>query len=703
MRWIHLIVLSILLVTPAIAAERPNILIAISDDQSWIHASAYGSKFVNTPAFDRVAREGVLFTNAFGASPGCSPCRASFLTGRHIWQIENAGTHASSFPAKYRTFPEVLSEQGYHVGFTGKGWGPGNFAVDGRKNNPAGPAYSKRKLKAPYSGISGTDYAANFADFLESKSENQPFCFWYGGHEPHRGFEKGSGLKSGKQLKDVEVPPFLPDRPEIRSDLLDYAVEIEWFDKHLGQILDQLEAAEELDNTLIIVTSDNGMSFPRAKANCYEYGIHMPLAIRWGSQIRGGRTSSDLVGFVDLTATIYEATGAPHPSEEFPLAGRSLMNVLKSNAEGVVDPSRTFVFSGRERHSSSRYQNLAYPQRAMRTQQYLYIHNFHSERWPAGTPQKLNADGKPGPEHGGYHDIDGCPSLSFLVGQRHDPEIEKFLHLAVDKRPEIEIFDITNDPACLNNLAGSEGFSETQKRLASQFNEYLTETSDPRVLNGGDVFETYRRYSDLREFPVPDEVRQHWEEMRRDGWFPLFNGRDLTGWKASTPTDSFEVVNGMIKAQATQEQSHLFYIGDVNGGDFQDFELWFEALTTPGSNGGVYFHTKYQEAGFPNAGHEVQVNNSHKNKTRTGSLFAVRDLEESLVTDSEMFTEHVTVKGKTVTIDVNDQTVVEYTEPADYQHPVYTERRVDHGTFALQAHDPESVVYYREIWVRPLK
>lgn len=703
MRWTSSFVLLCLLASPLFAASRPNVLVAISDDQSWLHTSAYGCKFVNTSAFDRVAREGILFNNAFGASPGCSPCRAAFLTGRQIWQIENAGTHASSFPAKYRTFPEVLGENGYHVGYTGKGWGPGNFAVDGRQENPAGPAYSKLKVKAPYSGISRTDYAGNFAEFLKAKPDGQPFCFWYGGHEPHRGFEKGSGLNSGKQLEDAEVPAFLPDRPEIRSDLLDYAVEIEWFDQHLGQILEQLEAAGELDNTLIIVTSDNGMSFPRAKANCYEYGIHMPLAIRWGREVRGGRTSDDLVGFVDLTATIYEATGVEFPSKEYPLTGKSIMNILESDATGMIDPSRQFVFSGRERHSSSRYQNLAYPQRSMRTQQYLYIQNFHSERWPAGTPRKLNSNGSLGPEHGGYHDIDGCPSLTYLIEQRADPEVAKFLHLAVDKRPEIEVYDVTSDPACLNNLAGKDGFKDTQQRLAKQFNDYLKETTDPRVLNGGDIFETYPRYSAIREFPVPEEVQQRWEQMQSDGWFPLFNGRDLTGWKASTPSDSFEVVDGMIKAQATKDQSHLFYVGDVNGGDFRDFELWFEAIATPDSNGGVYFHTKYQETGFPNAGHEVQVNNSHNNKTRTGSLFAVRDLDKSAVDDNVLFTERVIVKGKTVTIQVNDQTVVEYTEPADYQHPTYTERRVDHGTFALQAHDPDSVVYYREIWVRPGK
>jgi N-sulfoglucosamine sulfohydrolase len=685
-----------------LAANQPNILIAISDDQSWEHASAYGSRFVDTPSFDRVANEGVLFTNAIAGSPGCSPSRAALLTGRQHWQVEHAGTHASYFSTKYRTFPEVLGESGYFVGYTGKGWGPGNYKVDGRSENPAGPAFGGKKIKTPHKGISNNDYAGNFSEFLKNKPADEPFCFWYGGHEPHRGFEKGAGLKSGKKLEDVDVPAFLPDTPEIRSDLLDYAVEIEWFDQQLGKILDQLESAGELDKTLVIVTSDNGMAFPRAKANCYEYGIHVPLAIRWGSEIQSQRISKDVVGFVDLTATIYEASGVAPPGGDFPITGRSLLNILKSEQEGIVDPPRTAVFSGRERHSSSRYLNLAYPQRAMRTSQYLYIRNFRADRWPAGSPRKLDANGGLGEPDQGYHDIDACPSLTFLIDNKADPELGKFFNLAIEKRPDVEIYDIESDPACLNNLAESEGFSDTKSQLTEQFNDYLKKTDDPRMTNGGDIFETYKRVSGLRQFPVPAHVEYYDTAMRKDGWIPLFNRRNLDGWKASNPTNSFEVVNGMIKAQAARDQSHLFYVGDVNDGDFQDFELLAYVMTTPGSNGGIYFHTKFQEEGFPDFGHEVQVNTSHKNKNKTGSLFSVKDVTTTAVPDEVFYKEHIIVRGKQVTIKVNDQTVVEYTEPENFQHKKYSGRKIDHGTFALQAHDPNSVVYFREIWVKPL-
>ncbi|MCA8989326.1 MAG: sulfatase-like hydrolase/transferase, partial [Planctomycetaceae bacterium] len=217
---------------------RPNILIAISDDQTWAHTSAAGYDQVQTPAFDRVARLGGLFRQAFGASPGCSPCRAALLTGRHTWQIEEAGTHASSFPRKYRVFPELLAEAGYHAGYTGKGWGPGNFKVSGWDQNPAGKSYAKRKAADHPPGTSNNDYAANFADFLAERQKNQPFVFWYGATEPHRGYADGIGKKSGKDLTKIKVPGFLPEAETIRSDIADYLVEIEWFDQHLGRMLD---------------------------------------------------------------------------------------------------------------------------------------------------------------------------------------------------------------------------------------------------------------------------------------------------------------------------------------------------------------------------------------------------------------------------------------------------------------------------------
>ena len=518
--------------TAAPRAPRPNILVALSDDQSYPHASAYGCSFVRTPAFDRVARDGVLFTNAFAASPGCSPSRASLLTGRYPWQNEQAGTHASSFASTYLTYPQLLAAAGYKMGHTGKGWGPGNFAVGGFSQNPAGPAYSVATKDVP-DGIHQVDYAGSFRQFLTEWQANgdppEPFCFWFGAHEPHRRFHPEIGQQHGAAKSDVQVPGFLPDLPAVRSDLLDYAFEIEWYDRHLQQMLDELAARGQLENTIVIVTSDNGMAFPRAKANCYEFGIHMPLAIRWGAQVPGGRTVTDLVSLVDLMPTILDAAGVTHPGEPA-MAGHSLVPLLKSGRGGRVDPGRDAVYAARERHSSSRWNNLGYPQRAIRSDGFLYIRNFHPERWPAGAPQTLVEQGSSssapqlGPPHGAYHDVDASPTLELLVDGRHDPGIASFFHLATAHRPAEELYDVQADPACLHNLSRDSQFAEQRRRLAGQLEKFLQETGDPRAESavglagskgptdrergtgsapGVDIFETYRRYSPLRSFPTP--------------------------------------------------------------------------------------------------------------------------------------------------------------------------------------------------------
>jgi uncharacterized sulfatase len=514
---------------PCIAAEPPNILVAIADDQSFPHASAYGYKGVHTPAFDRIASMGVLFNNAFTPAPGCSPMRAAFLTGRNIWQIEAAGTHASSFSKKYKTYPKRMEESDYFVGYTGKGWGPGNWKTTGRDRNPAGPEFSNKTTQPPYSGINKNDYASNFSEFLKAKPNEKPFCFWFGSKEPHRGYEKGSGLKSGKNIGDIVVPEFLPDTPEIRNDIMDYLVEIEWFDQHLGRMIKELEQRDELENTLIIVTSDNGMPFPRAKANVYEYGIHMPLAISCPDIFSGKRKVDDLVSLIDVTATLYELSGVSPPSE-MPITGNSLANLLKSGQSGWVEADRSAIYSGRERHSSSRFRSLSYPQRCIRTQQFLYIHNFRSERWPAGAPQKFGNGGYAstgevlakikGPMHQGYHDIDNGPSLKFLVKNQPDPETNNYLQLAVAKRPTEELYDIKTDPGCLHNLVGRSDYYQVQTSLRRKLMSFLKNTKDPRVVDadGGEVWETYPRYSGLRWFPIPDWAEEHPERVPQQDW-----------------------------------------------------------------------------------------------------------------------------------------------------------------------------------------
>jgi len=464
----------------AAAAEdnRPNILFAIADDWSWPHAGAYGAKEINTPVFDRVARAGCLFMNAFVAAPQCSPNRAATLTGRSIGQIEEAGTHGSIFPKRYSVFPDLLEEAGYHIGYTGKPWGPGDWKRGGWTRNPAGPGYNKKRIDSTLAkGISRTDYAGNFESFLEDRPKNAPFCFWYGAHEPHRGYEPGSGVKAGKQLEEVEVPKFLPDDPIVRSDILDYFVEIEWFDAQLGKMIERLDALGELDNTIVVVTSDNGMPFPRAKANLYEYGVHMPLAVQWPKGAKGGRTSDALISFVDFAPTFLEAAGVTPPST---MTGLSFLGVL-TDAEDA--PTRDYVITGRERHTHARFDNLGYPARAIRTQEYLYIRNCKEDRWPAGDPDQ-------------YHDIDGSPTKTFMMEKRDTyPEL---FEAAVGKRPAEELYDIKKDPECMVNLVGDQALASIKEDLSKKLEAVLVDQKDPRGMGTGDIFESYPRVSSMR-------------------------------------------------------------------------------------------------------------------------------------------------------------------------------------------------------------
>ncbi|MEO2006406.1 MAG: sulfatase, partial [Candidatus Poribacteria bacterium] len=308
---------------------RPNILFAIADDAS--HMGAYGHEFLSTPHFDRVAAEGVLFTHAYTTNPKCAPSRASILTGRHTWQLEEASCHFGVFPAKFAVYPSLLEATGYHVGHTGKGWAPGDYEAGGFTRNPAGPDYHGARLDPPTTRISAKDYAGNFDRFLDERPADSPFCFWYGGHEPHRAYEEGSGVRAGKNTADITPPAYLPDDEIVRSDLLDYAFEIEWFDTHLGRMLAKLEEIGELDDTLIVVTSDNGMPFPRVKGQMYEADFNMPFAVRWGHGVDGGRVVTDFVSFRDIAPTFVEAAGLAPPES---ITGRSFLDVVTSSDDG---------------------------------------------------------------------------------------------------------------------------------------------------------------------------------------------------------------------------------------------------------------------------------------------------------------------------------------------------------------------------------
>ena len=459
---------------PATAADtRPNILFIIFDDWNGsTHAGAYGCDWVKTPNFDRIAKEGVLFKNVFTSNPKCSPCRASILTGRNTWQLKEAVSHNGLFPAGFEVYPDLLEKAGYFVGLTGKGWGPGDFQTAAqRTRNPAGPGFNSLTQQVPASGIGRNDYPGNFAEFLKARPKDKPFCFWMGFTEPHRAYEYGSGEKAGKKLEDVKVPAYLPDTELVRRDLVDYAVEVEWGDEQIGRTLKLLEESGELDKTVILVTSDHGMPFPFVKGQIHEDGFRLPLAVRWGQGIKAGRVVEDFVNVRDFAPTFMELAGlALHPQ----MTGKSLVGILRSEKSGWIE-NRDVMLIGKERHDIGRPNDLGYPVRAIRTKDFLYVHNYHPELWPAGNPETDFGNCDPSPTK---------EVIKLLGGHYYD--------LSFGRRLPDELYRLSDDPECVRNLANDLAFKEVVEELRYKMVTLLKNEGDPRALAQPEAFDPYK-------------------------------------------------------------------------------------------------------------------------------------------------------------------------------------------------------------------
>lgn len=460
--------------------KQPNILFCIADDVSFPHMNAYGTSWVNTPGFDRVAREGLLFEQAYTCNAKSAPSRAAIITGRNSWQLEEACNHWPEFPNKFKSYPETLVEYGYYTGFTGKGWGPG-VAKDasGQNRQLTGKNWSEIKLEAPTKGISAVDYAANFKAFFENRPKDKPFCFWYGALEPHRGYEYASSIKAGKSVNQIDsVPSFWPDNEIIRTDMLDYALEIEHFDKHLQSILQMLEEAGELENTIVVVTADHGMPFPRCKGQEYEYSNHIPLAVMWPKGIKNpGRSVSEKISVIDIAPTFLELAGLSQEASGMqPITGRSFADILRNNPN---DLDRDYVLIGKERHDVGRPHDQGYPIRGILRGDYLYLKNFEAKRWPAGNPET------------GYLNVDGSPTKTAVIQSRQKPESAFYWDLSFGKRGEEELYNIRTDRECMTNLIGKEAFAGLKSKMHDELIEQLRVQGDPRIVADGSIFDTF--------------------------------------------------------------------------------------------------------------------------------------------------------------------------------------------------------------------
>ncbi len=474
------------------AAARPNILFAIADDMG--HASAYGTRWVKTPNFDRLASRGILFLNAYTPNAKCSPSRACILTGRNPWQLEAAANHWSYYPARFKSWLEALADSGYFVGFTGKGWGPGVLPAE--RSNITGRAYQRRQLEKPASGINSRDYLANFQDFLADCPKDAPFCFWYGGHEPHRVYEYGSGVAKGRyKLEDAHpVPSYWPDDESVRNDMLDYAFEIAHFDRQLGRMLDLLAEKGLLDNTLIVATSDNGPPFPRMKGHPFEASCHLPLAMMWPKGIASpGRKTEALVSFIDFAPTFLAVAGVDGAKAGMqPITGNSLTDLF-ANRKPAID--RSTLLLGRERNDvrirPGTESGLGYPVRALREGDFLFLHNFDPSRWPCGNPELDLAD------------TDAGPTKTAVTAKG---ESSQYWQLCFGKRPADELYNLKTDADCVRNLATDPAYKRQVAALRGKLFSRLRQQGDPRMEGKGDVFDNY---------PSPSPNRKPVDSPRR--------------------------------------------------------------------------------------------------------------------------------------------------------------------------------------------
>ena len=438
-----------------------NILFILADDWSHPYSEVYGESTIHTPNLAKLAQSGIIFDNAYCSAPSCTPSRASMLTGRYPHNLGEGVNLCGRLDAAIPTYVRILREKGYSVAFDRKGWAPGDYKKMGYAENPCGEK-------------------VEFSEFLDKLPNGKPFFFWFGTHDPHRPFGKNAGKNAGIDAANIKVPGFLPDTPEIREDLSDYFSEIQHFDKEIGDLIAILKKSGRFENTVIVVASDNGMPFPHAKANLYDFGTHVPLIISGFSKKIQQKRNDSFVNLIDLTPTFLDLAGI---GEKPAMDGISLLPVLN----GEKTNHRDEVFLERERHCLCRAEldyGAGYPMRAIRTKEYLYIMNFRPDRNPAGDETIAGTPSE-------YGDVDGGITKVFMMDNRNNPLVRPFFELGFGKRPAEELYVLKNDPFNVNNVASSAQYSGIKDSLKKRLLQWMKDSNDPRLDGKGDEVDAY--------------------------------------------------------------------------------------------------------------------------------------------------------------------------------------------------------------------
>ncbi len=498
-----------------------NILFAFADDWGR-YASIYKdyesyptvNSIINTPNIDRIGREGALFRNAMVPAPSCTPCRSAVLSGRYFWQTGlGAILLGAHWDNEIATYPLELEKNGYHIGYTYKVWSPGDnpdMPYGGERNaymnhgNDFGEFshyVTKRSAETSIDAAKQELYdevLGNFTDFLDNRTDDKPFCYWWGPVGTHRTWEKGSGKALwGLEPNDLEgkMPKCLPDVHEVREDFSDYLGEVLALDAGLGILIEELKRRGELDNTLIVVSGDHGIpGMHRGKCNLYNLGSDVALLARYPKKIKAGRVIDDLVNLQDLAPTFLDFAEVEIPKE---MTATSLKSLLCNEDDGYIAESRDFVVIGRERHvDCAREGYLPYPQRAIRTKDFLYIVNFEPDRWPMGDPCGLEDPNYQIPYSDletktfiAYPDFDASPTKAWMIYNRNRAEHRPLFELAVGKRPFEELYHIPTDQDTIKNVANDKRYAQIKESLKVRLLDVLKEQRDPRIVEENCRFE----------------------------------------------------------------------------------------------------------------------------------------------------------------------------------------------------------------------
>lgn len=436
---------------PALAQpHRKNVLLLIADDLG-LHTGAYGDSAAQTPNLDRLAQEGVLFSNAFCTTASCSASRSVILSGLQNHPNGQYGhahaEHHMAYLPKVRPFPSLLKDAGYRTGYIAK------LHVEPE-------ARFRWDMAKPHNGRSVHEMAGFARQFIQSAGSQN----WYlhvGFTDPHRA-AKGFANQQYPGVKwnpfdpaKVKVPGYLPDSRPVREEVAEYYQAANRLDQGIGFFLDVLKEAGQLDNTLVIFMSDNGMPFANAKTNCYDAGMHLPLIVRSPDQTRRGLRNNAMVNWTSIAPTILDWAGAKLP--EYPLHGRSFLPVLEQeNPAGWDEVHFSHTF-----HEITMY----YPMRVVRTRRHKLIWNlahglpypFASDLWGAPTWQDVYAKGP-----------------DALYGKR---AVKAYLH-----RPRFELYDLESDPHEVKNLADDPAHAALLKELQEKLKAFQKRTKDPWIL-----------------------------------------------------------------------------------------------------------------------------------------------------------------------------------------------------------------------------